>query len=213
MLPRRSPLWHGHRWCESAWTRTRAALSLGMVVGLGAVGTTAQWSQTVTAETGLFTSGSIDLTINEESPTFAFTPMTNLQPTGPASGSGMLTLRNAGSTHLEYLMDMRVKAITTAVTTTGLERGDAAALGDNLTLDVVAGGTSTGTDCIGGTAIATVQRLTADGATRELLSTYRNVDSGSSDDLCVKVSLDPAAPRATRLAQIDVAFIVNAEAR
>lgn len=184
-----------------------------MIAGLGAVGTTAQWSQTITAETGLFTSGSVDLTINDESPTFAFSPMTELHPTGPNSGSGMLTLRNNGSVNLKYLMDMRVSGLTTAETTAGLERGDAAALGDYLTLDMVAGGMSTGTDCTGGAAIATGQRLTADGASRELLSTYRNLDSGSSDDLCVKVSLNPAAPRATRLAQVEVALSVNAQAQ
>ncbi|NKX08478.1 hypothetical protein GS944_16150 [Rhodococcus hoagii] len=32
-----------------AWTRTRAVLSLGMVLGLGAVGTMAAWSGSATA--------------------------------------------------------------------------------------------------------------------------------------------------------------------
>src|SRR5690554_712517 len=91
--PWRGLRWRDHRWRESRWTRMRAVSALGMIFGLGAVGTTATWSQTVTAETGLFSTGSVDLKINGASPSFSFARVLNLKPTGGTSDTaGMITL-------------------------------------------------------------------------------------------------------------------------
>ncbi|WP_027503677.1 SipW-dependent-type signal peptide-containing protein, partial [Rhodococcus sp. UNC363MFTsu5.1] len=38
--------------------------SLGIVLGLGAIGTLAAWSDTATATSGVFSTGSIDLQLN-----------------------------------------------------------------------------------------------------------------------------------------------------
>ncbi|AWH92870.1 hypothetical protein [Dietzia lutea] len=213
MWARSRQLWRDSRWRESGWTRARALLALGMVVGLGAVGTTAKWSRTVTAETGLFSTGSVDLTVNGASPTFSFAPMTDLGPGDASSLSGSITLRNTGEIDLAYLVDLRVDALSTAETTPGYERGDAAALADHLTLTMFAGGTSTGTTCSGGTELAAPRTLTADGADRTLLTDPRDIDASGTDDLCVTMALDDAAPRETRLAQIGVTFTINSEIR
>lgn len=214
MLARSRNVWRDTRWRESRWTRARAVMALGMIFGLGAVGTTATWSQTVTAETGLFTTGSVDLTINGASPSFSFNPVLNLRPTGGTSSTaGMITLRNDGAINLKYLMDMQVRPLTTAVTAVDRQRGDAVALGNSLTMDVFAGGTSTGTTCTGGTQLVAQRPLTADSATRGLLTTHRTVDRAGTDPLCFRVSLNSTAPIATRMAQVGVTFTVNAEVR
>jgi predicted ribosomally synthesized peptide with SipW-like signal peptide len=44
--------------------RVRALLSLGMVLGLGAVGTLAAWSTATTTNSGVFTTGTVDLQLN-----------------------------------------------------------------------------------------------------------------------------------------------------
>lgn len=200
-------------WRESAWTRARALLSIGMVLGLGAVGTSAQWSQTVTAQTGLFSTGTVDLKLNDSSSSFSFTPAINLRPGGTTSLSGMITLRNDGTANLQYLMDLQVRPLTTAVTTPDAERGNAAMLAANLTLEVFAGGTSTGTTCTGGTQVVPPRTLTADSVTRPLVTVPRTVDRGASDSLCVRMTLGGAAPRATRMAQVGVTFTANAQVR
>lgn len=58
----------GGRMSETAWIRTRAVLSLGMVLGLGAVGTMAAWSGSTTATSGMFSTGSIRLELNGQHP-------------------------------------------------------------------------------------------------------------------------------------------------
>ncbi|NKW63306.1 hypothetical protein GS937_02055 [Rhodococcus hoagii] len=45
-------------------SRTRAVASLGIVLGLGAIGTLAAWSDTATATSGVFSTGSVSLTLN-----------------------------------------------------------------------------------------------------------------------------------------------------
>ncbi|UVE96390.1 SipW-dependent-type signal peptide-containing protein [Dietzia sp. B32] len=192
----------------------RAVSALGMIFGLGAVGTTATWSQTVTAETGLFSTGSVDLKINGASPSFSFARVLNLKPTGGTSDTaGMITLRNDGAINLKYLMDMQVRPLTTGVATAGSQRGDAAALGNNLTMDVFAGGTGTATTCTGGTPLVTARVLTADSTTRGLLTTHRTIDRAGTDALCFRVSLKSTAPITTRMAQVGVTFTVNAEVK
>ncbi len=92
-------------------TRVRALLSLGMVLGLGAVGTLAAWSSTVVATSGQFTTGTVDITINNSNDpvTYASAPLTGLFPGSITSGA--FTVRNVGSTYFSY---------SVAVTGTGL---------------------------------------------------------------------------------------------
>ncbi|MFZ2177726.1 MAG: SipW-dependent-type signal peptide-containing protein [Rhodococcus sp. (in: high G+C Gram-positive bacteria)] len=64
--------------------RVRAILALGIVLGLGAVGTLALWSNSAVATSGVFSTGTIDLRVNEVD-TYSFTgtsglTMTNMLP-------------------------------------------------------------------------------------------------------------------------------------
>lgn len=211
MTARSRTLWRGYRWRESSWTRVRAVMALGMVLGLGSVGTMAKWSQTVTAETGLFATGSIDLRINGVVPEYTFAPIVNLMP--GATASGMINLQNEGEINLAYLMNMKVKPNTTVDATPGFQRGNAASLGDNLRLDVYAGGTSNDITCSGGTQQLVTQRpMTASDTNVALLNSARSINGGTTDSLCFKVTLLPSAPRDSRTAQVGVTFTVNADA-
>lgn len=200
-------LWRDTRWRESGWTRARAALALGMVLGLGSVGTMAKWSDTATAETGLFSTGSIDLLINDQSPSYAFASMNNIDR--GQSRSGMINLKNQGSTNLTYLMNLRVEGLTTPVTTAGQQRGDAAALGNKLQLDLYAGGTSDGTTCSSG-ALVTSQPTLSVGGDRTLIGTARPIAATTTASLCAKATLAADAPIESRMAQVRLTFTANA---
>ena len=60
---------------ETGWIRTRAVLSLGMVLGLGAVGTMAAWSDSATATTGMFSTSSVQLKVDNQRPAHQFTEL------------------------------------------------------------------------------------------------------------------------------------------
>jgi predicted ribosomally synthesized peptide with SipW-like signal peptide len=64
----------------SAPGRVWAVLALGMVLGLGSVGTAARWTDTVAVTGTTFTSGTIDLQVNDAnaatSTTLSMTDMT-----------------------------------------------------------------------------------------------------------------------------------------
>ncbi|SNT01606.1 SipW-dependent-type signal peptide-containing protein [Rhodococcoides kyotonense] len=164
-------------WAFVSSTRVRALLSLGMVLGLGAVGTLAAWSQTATATSGVFTTGlfNVKLSGSEANPTpLSLINGTNVYPGD--SVSAIVTVQNAGNLPLYYTMFAKGAGTFTS----------------GLTMSVYTGGTSTGTACTGGTAIATAVALTtADAAigvrTGPLAATGSNA-------LCVVVTLSSTAP-------------------
>ena len=191
---------------RTTWDRVRAGLSLGVVLGLGATGTMAAWTDTATAESGLFGAADVELTINGESPEFAFASVEDVMP--GQSVAGNLVLANEGDVDLRYLMDMEVEGLTTAKGGTGQQRGDATSLGEHLTLTVHSSTTADGVTC-GGQAIVS-QTMTV-GASRAVLTDYRPVAAGASDTICVQATLAANAPIQSRMAQVGVTFIVNAE--
>ena len=184
---------------RTTWDRVRAGLSLGVVLGLGATGTMAAWTDTATAESGLF--GAAD-----ESPEFAFASVEDVMP--GQSVAGNLLLANEGGVDLRYLMDMEVEGLTNAEGGAGQQRGDATSLGEHLTLTVHSSTTADGVTC-GGQAIVS-QTMTV-GASRAVLTDYRPVAAGASDTICVQATLAANAPIQSRMAQVRVTFIVNAE--
>lgn len=191
---------------RTTWDRVRAVLSLGVVLGLGATGTIAAWTDTATAESGLFGAADVELTINGESPEFAFASVEDVMP--GQSVAGNLVLANTGGIDLRYLMDMEVEGLTTAQGGTGQQRGDASALGNSLTLTVHASTTADGVTCSGGALKS--QPMTV-GASRAVLTDYRPVAAGATDTICVQATLASNAPIQSRMAQVGVTFIVNAE--
>lgn len=191
---------------RTTWDRVRAGLSLGVVLGLGATGTMAAWTDTATAESGLFGAADVELTINGESLEFAFASVEDVMP--GESVAGNLVLANEGDVDLRYLMDMEVEGLTNAEGGAGQQRGDATSLGNNLTLTVHEGTTADGVTCPGEEIVS--QTMTV-GDPRAVLADHRSVDADTADTICVQATLASNAPIQSRMAQVRVTFIVNAE--
>lgn len=84
-------------------TRTKALLSLGVVAALGASGTFAFWTDTVTISGTSISTGSIDLLVNDDADdAVAFTSInvTGLLPGGTTAG--LIKVNNAGLSPLTY---------------------------------------------------------------------------------------------------------------
>ena len=76
--------------------RLRAVLALGMVLGLGSVGTAARWTDNVAVTGTSFTSGTIDLQINDANAvTSATLSMADMSP--GATSAEVFRVKNAGS--------------------------------------------------------------------------------------------------------------------
>lgn len=86
--------------------RVRAALSLGIVLGLGSVGTLAAWSDSATATSNDFKTGKIDLKMGPDPgvDSFAFSAFngSGLLPGSTAQAS--LDVRNKGDVPFKYSM-------------------------------------------------------------------------------------------------------------
>ncbi|ALG85704.1 SipW-dependent-type signal peptide-containing protein [Gordonia phthalatica] len=186
---------------ELAWTRTRAVLSLGMVFGLGAVGTMAAWSDTATATTGMFSTGSVnvELKLNSQHPTYAFEALDKLNLARGASVAGMLPVNNTGDADFDYV----AKAVTADQGTAGYGSANAGVFAQNLTVTVFSGGTTDGATCSGGTQISS--NALALGTT-DIVSTSRRIAVGDTDRLCFQVALEADAPLAARMSALSVGF-------
>ena len=76
--------------------RTRAALSLGVVLAVGATGTFAYWTDSATIDGTTFTAGTIDLQVNgANSPTYTTLNLATMIPGN--SMAGTLVVRNNGN--------------------------------------------------------------------------------------------------------------------
>lgn len=204
MSARSRNLWRGYRWRESAWTRARAAMALGMVLGLGSVGTMAKWSQTVTAETGLFSSAAVNLLINGETPSAVIPGTANLARGGTAAG--IIELKNDDTRNLKYTMDLDVAPQTIERGGVGQRHGNAESLRQNMTLTIRKNGTLSGSTCTGGTLEAN-QSPPATGT--GVLAT-RALNGTTTDSYCVQVTVGASAPVQSRMAQVGYTFTFNA---
>lgn len=177
-------------------TRTRAVLSLGIVLGLGAVGTLAAWSDTATATSGVFSTGSIKLKLaDQDGPkaNYAFTTLTKADMMPGTTVAAVLPVSNTGSGDFKYTMG--------AVATTS-------DLAPYLKV-TVSTGTSNGTVCSGGTVIANNLALTS-GGTTALIGTGRSLLKNASENLCFQVTLDAAAPPNVQNQTVNTSFNFNA---
>lgn len=83
--------------------KIRALLALGAVLGPGAVGTLAAWSDTSTATSGLFSTGSLDIKVNSEDVhSFVALSMKDMVPGSTKTAN--LVVRNSGSLPFGYTM-------------------------------------------------------------------------------------------------------------
>ncbi len=165
-------------------TRVRAVLSVGIVLGLGTVGTLAAWSATTTTTSGTFTTGNVDLWLND----------VNATQTAPLSvplGSALLPGQTAA---VRIAVQSRGNV---AATYTTRVRGSGNA-GTAVQLTVVPGGAISGSTCAGTPAV-TDRVLT--GTDAAILGTRGPLAAGSgSEVLCLQFRLPAAAANTTQAA-------------
>lgn len=168
--------------------RVRAVLSLGIVLGLGAVSTMAFWTDTATVSTGGFVAGTLDLRVdgaNEGKPApYVANQLSALNLAPGESVAASFTVNNAGSVGFTY-------------TATGTAAG---VLGPNLRFTVrtnaVAGtiGTQAANNRVGSCTGGTLQVGPAALTGQSVIATPPTVAPGGSQTFCVVVTLDQNTP-------------------
>lgn len=174
---------------RSPWTSDglRAALGLGVVLGAGVVGTHAYWTDSVTVVGATFSTGTIDLKVNNLDANVDFSTI-NLAGMVPGnSTAGVLTVKNAGTAPLKYT------ATSTATNADG--KGLAAALTVKVTGDATTTGAAPAKTCAGSALAGTGTALSG-----SVVSTGRLLAPGASETLCVQVTLPATAPSALQAA-------------
>lgn len=160
--------------------RTRALLSTGMVLGIGAVATSAYWTEDVAVTGTTVQSGAlhIDLASNDKVKPEAYSwtglALGNMAPSTSRAAVLPVTNNSQGPVTFSY----RIQASATG------------ALGAALQVTVRRGGTSDGTVCSGGTLI---------GAANAALNGFdqaagANLAPTQAHSLCVQVTRPAAAP-------------------
>lgn len=175
--------------------RLRALLSLGMVVGLGAVGTLAAWSDEATA-TATFSAGELDLTLNgdhDDAVDLTSLTMTDMYP--GAQKTGIVTVSNGGTLEFEYNF---------AGTSDGAS--DPASFGNALRVNIFAV-TADGLSCDYTARLSQVDALLDN---RALLSTRGKLQPNETKKLCVEVKLPLGAPNGLQGATANVTFTFTA---
>lgn len=160
--------------------RTRALLSLGLLVGMGAVATSAYWTEQVSITGTAVQSGAlhIDLASNNKvkPETYSWTglSLSNMAPSTSRAAVLPVTNNSRGAVTFSY----RIQASATG------------ALGAALQVTVRRGGTSNGTTCSGGTLI---------GSANAALNGFdqaagANLAPTQAHALCVQVTRPAVAP-------------------
>lgn len=189
-----------HRAVRPGWFgrgRTRALLSAGVLVGAGAVATSAYWQDGAQVSGASVEAGAIhiDLATNSrvKPETYTWSAMTGSLSTAGASQARVLRVTNNSAGGLTF-------GYTVAATATG-------PLGAALKVTVLRGGTVSGSTCTGGTTV---------GAANASLNGYSgspgNLSSTAATpfhDLCVQVSL-PAGSGVANGATSTVTFTFSA---
>jgi len=178
--------------------RTRALLTLGVIASLGAVGTSAYWTDSATVTGGTITSGTMDMQVAQTTAgpwgamdlgtdySAGHIAVSNMVPGGSAAFS--LAVQNVGDADFTY---------TAAVT-----QGSSQTWGfvsTPITVQLFRGGTPTNSSigfppsgtCPGGTSLGPAVTVT-NGASQVLTNPER-VDHGASEALCVVVAMSPNA--------------------
>ncbi|OYD66706.1 SipW-dependent-type signal peptide-containing protein [Rhodococcus sp. OK302] len=193
----------GRHICRGATSgRARAIMSVGMVLGLGAVGTLATWTDGVTATSGAFTTASVAMklnghpTVSTDTSDYAFTALTTSNILPGNSVSQVLTVQNAGDVAFKYTMTAKANgesALAPLMKVTIL---------DQACSTVIAGPTALSTTAPVG--IVAAERTVA----------VKTATAGSGEEkLCVKVTLDGSTADALKNKSLtDVSFTFTAKA-
>jgi predicted ribosomally synthesized peptide with SipW-like signal peptide len=168
--------------------RIRALLSIGTVLGLGAVGTLAAWTDEATA-TANFSAGTLDLTLatapgGTPADSIAVTSLNMTAMYPGVSRAATIEVSNTGTVPLTYLV------ASTAANGPGGSGGD---LGGALTVSIYTGGTATN-DGSTGTCNGTLVGTANIPLTGPLLPTARPLAPAGTETLCLVVALPATAP-------------------
>lgn len=187
--------------------RTRALLSLGLVLGLGVSGTLAYWTDDVQVSGATFTAGTLDINVNGGDPYTAATELSMAAMVPGSSSAQVLTVNNVGNVRAKY-------TITGGLS--GANAADYSAAGGNgLLLTIRSGGSTSGTGstatCTGGTVVLTETPLTSTTTTPLLAKrpTTPLAASGGSESLCFQVRLAPTAPSSLQTKTTNATFTVT----
>lgn len=158
-----------------AWAYTRAGLTLGIVLGAGAVGTMAAWSDSATATSGTFSAGKVevevvDLKINGDAPVSEFVAMNRSSMLRGQSVAGVLDVKNTGTADFNWSMSAQATGAQELVKV--LEVGLYEGPGNN------------GSTCEGPQIGSTVAMSPS-----PTLATERLLASGDSEKVCVQVTV------------------------
>jgi predicted ribosomally synthesized peptide with SipW-like signal peptide len=164
--------------------RLRALLSLGVALGIGAVGTFAFWTDDVVISGSAFTAGTLDLQVNDSN-AYATTSLSMSAMVPGNSSAQLLTIKNNGTAPLKYTM------------TGGLTGTDAALYNSTatLTLTIRAGGSVSGSGSAAtctGTSIYSAA-LTNTTSTAIIATRRGPLAAAGTEALCFQVTFDAGA--------------------
>lgn len=173
--------------------RVRGLLSLGLVAALGASGTLAYWTDSVTVSGTTISTGTIDLKVNGSNTVTGFTTM-NLASMVPGNTTAaVLTISNTGTAPLRYSLD--------ASASNADGKGLGAALTVKVTGDAATTGSAPSVTCAG-TALAGTG--TAFAADLVPAASPRQLAAGASETLCLQATLPSGASSSLQGATTDV---------
>ena len=185
---------------ETGWTRARAIASLGMVFGLGAVGTMAAWSDTAQATSGMFSTSAENVKIGlDQAKTFDFEALAQKNLARGSSVAGMIPVKNLGSNALTYTIQSNSANNGTA----SYGQADADTFAENLKVSVYRGGTSSATSCTG-TAVVSNVALTL--GPKGVVTAGQPLDVGQGENLCFQITLAGDAPIQARMSALAINF-------
>ena len=187
----------GRRAAHRRWSlttdRVRALLAVGTVVGLGAIGTSAAWTDQSTATSGQFATGSIDLkvgspAVNNDPPAFTTGfALSNMKPSDTTQST--LQVNNTGTVPFIY-------TITGTATNSG---AGADQLGSAMSVQIYPNST-----CTGGTVLNSPAKFTFSATTARALA------AGADETLCFKATLPATADTALQAQSSVATFTLTA---
>jgi predicted ribosomally synthesized peptide with SipW-like signal peptide len=177
----------------------RALLSLGVVVGVGATGTYAYWTDSVQVTGTTISTGTIDLKVNNNDEVTDFATM-NVSTMVPGdSTAGVVTVRNSGTAPLHYFVD--------ASPSNADGKGLGAALAVKVTGDAATSGPGRAVTCAGsalaGSGTEFAAALLGSAASPRLLA------AGASETVCIQATLPTNAPASLQAATTDITFLFS----
>lgn len=156
-----------------AWAYARAGMTLGVVLGAGAVGTMAAWSDSATATSGTFSVGAtetLQLKVNGDAPTHQFVTLKRQSMLRGQSAAGALNIQNTGTVDFSWSI---------SASATGSQE-----LINVLQVGLYNGQTNDGSTCAG-SQIGTTQAMSSS----PVLATSRPLVGGASEMVCVQVTV------------------------